>query len=73
MEQQPDMARLRAMAASPEGRQFLARLQRSGGEPLRKALEEAAKGDTAQIQRLLTPLLEDPQLQQLLRQMGGTP
>ena len=71
MEHQPDMARLRAMAASPEGQRFLAGIQRSGGASLGKALEDAAKGDPAQAQQLLTTLLRDPQLRQLLQQMGG--
>lgn len=73
MEQYPDMAQLRAIAASPEGRRFLTRLQQSGGDDLRQALASAAKGDAVQAQQLITALLQDPQLQQLLQLMGGNP
>lgn len=73
MEQYPDMAQLRAIAASPEGRRFLTRLQQSGGDDLRQALASAAKGDTLQAQQLIATLMQDPQLQQLLQQMGGNP
>ena len=60
-----------ALASSPAGRQLLTLLQQSGGADLQKAMGRAAAGDMAGAKELLAPLLADPSIQALARQLGG--
>lgn len=64
-------AELAALARSPAGQQLMALLQQSGGPQLQQAAGKAAAGDLSGAKDLLTPLLADPRIQDLLAQLGG--
>ena len=59
------------MANSPAGQQLMALLQQSDSRQLQSAAEKAADGDYESARRALTPLLNSPQVQALLKQLGG--
>lgn len=60
-------AQLRAMLASPEGRRLLALIQHTDGAALRAAAAAAKAGDYAAVQQILTPYLQSPEAEALLR------
>ena len=68
---QHSMAQLTALANSPAGKELLAILQQSAGADLRQAAKKASSGDMEGAKALLSPVLRDPRVQDLLRQMGG--
>ena len=57
------------MAKTPAGQQLIQKLQQSGGDDLRNAVQKAASGDYAQAKQLLTALAENPDIQQLIDQL----
>lgn len=59
------------LAKSPAGQQLLALLQNSGGPQLQQAAKHAASGDYTQAQQAISGLLENPEIQALLKQLGG--
>ena len=65
------MAQLMALANSPAGKELMALLQQSAGDDLRQAAKKASAGDIAGAKDLISPALNDPRIQALLRQMGG--
>jgi len=65
------MEQAMAFAASPVGRKILTLIQQKGGIELTKAQELAAAGDMAKAKDALSSLLTDPQIQSLLKQLGG--
>ncbi len=70
---QPDMTQILALLKSPAGQQLMAYLNQNGGAAARSAAAQAAAGDISAAQQTLSPMLEDPALQAILRQLGGTP
>lgn len=63
---------LRRVLGSAEGRQLLALLTADdGGERLRQAADAVRRGDQAQAQALLQPVLSSAQAQALLRKLHG--
>lgn len=58
------------LAKSPAGQQLIRMLQQNGGDALQTAVEKAAAGDYAQAKQMLSALLESPDIQNLLEQMG---
>ena len=60
------------LAQTPAGKQLIQLLQATGGEDLRKAMEQAAAGDYTQAQKAISSLMENPQAKKLLKQMGGS-
>jgi len=58
------------LAETPTGQMLIKQLQHSGVQ-----LDEAAKlmkqGNTQQAAAILQPIMEDPNIQALLRQLGG--
>ena len=60
------------MAGTPEGQQLIRLLQSSGGEELQKAMTGASAGDYTAMKQILTGLMNNPEAQKLLRQMGGS-
>ena len=60
-----------AFASTPAGRQLLSLLQKKGGDDLQKAKNFAAAGDMNQAKDALSSMLSDPQIQALLKQLGG--
>lgn len=56
---------------SDAGQKLLAVLQNSNDPGLRTAMEQAKKGDMSQAQAALGNIASSPEVQALLRQMGG--
>lgn len=63
-----DMA---ALASSPAGQQLMSLLRQSGGDQLQNAASRAAAGDITGARELLSPLLNDPRIRNLLKDLGG--
>lgn len=70
--QQPDMTQLLKQLQTPAGQQLLQFLKANGGSTVQNAAAQAASGNLSGAKETLSPLLDDPQLQELLRQLGGT-
>lgn len=58
------------IAASPAGQELIRLLQQNGGQHLQQALNKAAKGDYADAKDALSALLNNPDAQSLLNQLG---
>lgn len=65
------MQEVMRLAQSDTGQQLLALLKRENGAALQQAMEQAAAGDYAQVQKTMSSLLTSPEAQALLRQLGG--
>lgn len=65
------MEQAMVFASSPTGRKLLALMQQKGAHELNKAQSFAASGDMTSAKEAISSLLADPQIQALLRQMGG--
>lgn len=59
------------LAGTPAGQELLAMLRRRDGSQLQQAAQLASEGNYEQAQQLLQGFLRDPQVQQLLSQLGG--
>lgn len=72
MDQNADFSMMDAMrlAQTPAGRQLIAMIQQQNSGAFQQAITRAAAGDYRQAQELLTPLLQKPEIQALLKQMG---
>lgn len=68
---QSDLSGLLRLAQSPEGQQLIRLLQKNNPETLRNAAAQASAGDMAKAGQTLSPLLEDPQVKELLKKLGG--
>jgi len=66
------MEEARKMAQTPQGRQLASMLQQLGGTGIRQAMDAAAAGDMTQAKLLLSQLMQDPKMQQILEQLGGS-
>ena len=53
------------------GKKLIALLQSSNDPGLQKAMDQAAKGDLAQAKASLGKITASPEVQALLKQMGG--
>lgn len=53
------------------GKKLLALLQSSNDPGLKKAMDQAAKGDLSQAKESLGAITASPEIQALLRQLGG--
>lgn len=71
--QQPDMSQLLKQLQTPAGQQLMQFLKANGGTAAQEAAAQAAAGDLSGAKSTLSPLLSNPELQALLRQLGGTP
>ncbi len=60
------------LANSPAGQQLLNLLKNADSAALKNAMNEAASGNYEKVKQSLTPFLENPETQALLRQLGGT-
>lgn len=65
-----DLQRAKQLSGSDAARKLMELLQRSDPQQLQKVLESAAKGDFRQAQQALSPLMNDPQAQKLLKELG---
>ena len=66
---QADLARI---MGQPETKALLERLRQLDSNTLRNAVQQAMQGNTSQAQQLLTPLMQDPQVQDLTEKMRGS-
>lgn len=71
--QQPDLQQMLALLRSPAGQQLMDYLRKNGGSAVQSAAAQASAGDLAGARSTLSPLLENQELQALLRQLGGNP
>ncbi len=69
-EQEMSMQEVLRLARSPAGQQLIAMLQQSGGDRLQQAMAQAAAGDYEAAKQALSGLLNTPQAQRLLEQLG---
>ena len=60
-----------AFAASPAGQQLIRILQQKGGTDLSKAKSLASGGDMEGAKNALSAILSDPQVQMLMKELGG--
>ena len=67
-----DQAMQKAMqvAQSLQGQQLIHLLQKDHPDIVQQAMEQASQGNYAQVQKLLSTLLSDPEAQKLLNQLG---
>jgi len=70
--QQPDISQVLALLRSPAGQQLVEYLNKNGGTIAQSAAAQASAGDLSGARNTISPLLENPELQALLRQLGGT-
>ena len=59
------------LAQNPASKLLFDRLQAQNGAAFQQAMTEAAAGDYEQVRKTLSHLLQDPETQALLRQLGG--
>lgn len=59
------------LAGTPAGQELLNLLRRSDTAQFQQAAQLASTGDYAQAQQLLKGFLQNPEVQQLLSQLGG--
>mgnify|MGYP007069887733 CR=1 FL=1 len=60
---------IQKLLSSPQGKQLLRLLSRDGGTALRQAGAAVQSGDAAGAQSIMAPMLEDPQVQTLLKDL----
>lgn len=59
------------LAKTPVGSQLIALLRQNAGPELQSALEKAAGGDYSQVKAIIDRSLSSPQVQELLKKLGG--
>ena len=59
------------LANSPAGQQLLAYLQQKDAGALNRAMTLAAKGDQTQLKQALATMMNSPEVQALMKQLGG--
>ena len=60
------------IAQTPAGQQLIQILQNSCDPNLQKAMSGAASGDLSYAKQALSAILNNPEAQELLRQIGGS-
>jgi putative lipoic acid-binding regulatory protein len=64
------MQKAMQMAQSVQGKQLIHLLQKDHPDIVQQAMKQASQGNYAQVQKLLSTLLSDPEAQKLLNQLG---
>ena len=59
------------LANSDAGKQLLAILKESDSTMMQQAMDDASAGNYANMQKTLSSLLSSPQVQALLKELGG--
>ena len=59
------------LAKTPAGQQLIAMLQKADTKAVTEAMKQASGGNLEQAKQALEPMLSSPEIQQLLRQLGG--
>lgn len=67
--QQPDRNQILALAKSEAGQKLLQALQQENREYAEKAATFAAAGDMEQAKQMLTGMLQNPDIQKLLKEL----
>lgn len=67
----PSAQDIMRLAASPEGQKLLRHLQQHDSPALKDAMNSLSSGNMTQAQKSISSLLNDPQIRQLLSQLGG--
>ena len=60
-----------ALAKTPAGQQLIKILQKTNQAAVQDAIHQASAGNMEQVKQTLEPLLASPEIQKLLRQLGG--
>lgn len=66
------MEQAKRLAQSPAGQQLLQMIRQAGSADVEAARQQAAAGDMEQARQTLSKLLRTPQIQSLIREMGGS-
>ena len=72
MHQKPtkkDIENVMQLAKSPQGQKLIQILQQNGGQSVETAKKQAASGNFADAQKTLSGVLNDAQIQKLLKEM----
>lgn len=67
--QQPDRNQILALAKSEAGQKLLQALQQENGASAEKAASLAAAGDMEQAKQMLSGMLQNPDIQNLLKEL----
>lgn len=59
------------LAQSDAGKQLLSLLQKTQGDKLQEAMDQAAAGDYEQVKKTMSSLLSSPEAQALVKKLGG--
>lgn len=70
--QKEQQASAQKLMSTQEGQKLLKLLSQDGGSTLRNAGNALKQGDTRQVQELMEPLLQNPEVQQLLKTLEKT-
>ncbi len=70
---QYDLSELMQLAQSPAGQQLLSLLQRTGGNTLQEAVNQASAGNFDQAKQVLSSLLASGEAQVLLKKLEENP
>ena len=57
------------MAQTPAGQKLIQILQQQGGNALQSSLQKAKEGDTGEIQKILSRLMDDPEARYWIEQL----
>ena len=66
-----DMRKAMELAGSPAGRQLIKLLQSQNNPELQTAISKAAAGDFKSAQVMLSSVMENPEVRDLLRRLEG--
>ena len=61
------------LAATPAGQQLIRLLQQQGGANFNSAMADAARGNYDDAKKALASAMASPEIQALLKQLGGMP
>lgn len=61
---------LQRILSTPEGKRLLALLRQDGGTALRQAAAACQAGDTQGAQRILQPMVQTPEAEELLKKLN---
>ena len=59
------------LAKTSAGQQLISMLQKADTSAIKEAMKQATDGNMEQAKQVLEPMLNSPEIQQLLRQLGG--
>lgn len=66
------MEEARRLAQSDAGKKLYSALRQSHGEQLQSAMEQANAGNFSAVKETITQMMNTPEIQAFLRQMGGS-